>query len=63
MIFLLPLQKILTNLNLDCAINSGSFGNEKRDIREYFQLIEKNLRKGGFFLIITGILKIHQVKR
>ena len=36
---------------------------KKRDIREYFQLIEKNLRKRRFFLIITGILKIHQVKR
>ena len=50
-IFLLPPSiKILTNLNLDCAINSGSFMEmKKRDIREYFHLIEKNLRKGGFF--------------
>ena len=48
MIFLLPPSiKILTNLNLDCAINSGSF--MEIDIREYFHLMKKNLRKGGFF--------------
>lgn len=50
-IFLLPPSiKIQTNLKLNCAINSSSFMEiRKKDIKEYFKIIERNLKSEGFF--------------
>ena len=50
-IFLLsPSIKIKTNLQLNCAINSSSFMEmRKKDLKNYFKIIEKNLKSEGFF--------------